>query len=95
MASERMKARERHLKKYSDKYGDRLLEYKKAVKESSTYQDKMKNMLAAQAYKNASLVKQRTRCRLCGRPRGVYKFFQLCRMCIRKHMQFIPGLMKY
>ncbi|MBC7337885.1 MAG: type Z 30S ribosomal protein S14, partial [Clostridia bacterium] len=38
----------------------------------------------------------RNRCRICGRPRGVYRRFGLCRICIRKlaDQGMIPGLMK-
>ncbi|HEX9824397.1 MAG TPA: type Z 30S ribosomal protein S14 [Actinomycetota bacterium] len=38
----------------------------------------------------------RTRCRRCGRPRAVYRRFQLCRLCFRKlaHAGEIPGVTK-
>ena len=29
-------------------------------------------------------VRYRNRCRLCGRPRGYIRKFQLCRLCFRK-----------
>ncbi len=29
-------------------------------------------------------VRQRSRCRLCGRTRSVYKKFELCRLCFRE-----------
>ena len=29
-------------------------------------------------------VRERTRCRLCGRPRAVYRKFDLCRLCFRE-----------
>ncbi|MEK6544843.1 MAG: type Z 30S ribosomal protein S14 [Elusimicrobiota bacterium] len=36
------------------------------------------------------------RCRLCGRARGVYRDFGLCRICTRQlaHKGHIPGLRK-
>lgn len=36
------------------------------------------------------------RCRLCGRPRGVYQKFGMCRACLRKFamMGYFPGLEK-
>ncbi len=36
------------------------------------------------------------RCQLCGRVRGVYRKFQICRICLRNlaHEGKIPGLMK-
>ncbi|MCX7702880.1 MAG: type Z 30S ribosomal protein S14 [Planctomycetota bacterium] len=36
------------------------------------------------------------RCQICGRPRGYYRKFQLCRICLRNlaHKGEIPGLRK-
>ncbi|OGG45945.1 MAG: 30S ribosomal protein S14 [Candidatus Handelsmanbacteria bacterium RIFCSPLOWO2_12_FULL_64_10] len=36
------------------------------------------------------------RCQLCGRARGYYRKFQLCRLCFRKHANQgeIPGVRK-
>ncbi len=36
------------------------------------------------------------RCMACGRPRGYYRKFGLCRICLREdaHRGFIPGLTK-
>ena len=41
-------------------------------------------------------VRHRNRCELCGRPRGYYRKFRLCRLCFRKlaHRGEIPGVMK-
>ncbi|MEY2742431.1 MAG: hypothetical protein RIS21_799 [Planctomycetota bacterium] len=38
----------------------------------------------------------RRRCTLCGRPRGVYQKFGICRCCFRKlaHKGEIPGVRK-
>ena len=38
----------------------------------------------------------RNRCQICGRPRGYYRDFGLCRICLRKmaHEGLIPGLKK-
>ncbi len=38
----------------------------------------------------------RNRCQICGRPRGYYRDFGLCRICLRKmgHEGLIPGLRK-
>lgn len=40
--------------------------------------------------------KYRNRCRICGRPRGFYRDFGLCRICLRKlaHNGEIPGVRK-
>jgi small subunit ribosomal protein S14 len=41
-------------------------------------------------------VQDYTRCQRCGRPRSVYRFFGLCRICIREqaHKGELPGLKK-
>lgn len=45
---------------------------------------------------NASPVRFKRRCSCCGRPRGVYRKFGICRLCLRKHaMQgLVPGVEK-
>lgn len=41
-------------------------------------------------------VRHRNRCRICGRPRGYYRKFGICRLCLRKLALEgrIPGLKK-
>ena len=41
-------------------------------------------------------VRVRTRCKLCGRPRAVYRKFDLCRLCFRELSLEgkIPGITK-
>jgi small subunit ribosomal protein S14 len=41
-------------------------------------------------------VRVRNRCKLCGRPRGYLRRFQLCRICFREHALAgqIPGVVK-
>jgi small subunit ribosomal protein S14 len=41
-------------------------------------------------------VRLRNRCRLCGRPRGYLRKFQMCRICFRGHALRgeIPGVVK-
>ncbi|MCX6582362.1 MAG: type Z 30S ribosomal protein S14 [Candidatus Aminicenantes bacterium] len=41
-------------------------------------------------------VRSRIRCRICGRPRGVYRKFELCRLCFRELALKgeIPGIIK-
>jgi small subunit ribosomal protein S14 len=41
-------------------------------------------------------VRVRNRCRLCGRPRGYLRRFQLCRICFREQALAgkIPGVVK-
>jgi small subunit ribosomal protein S14 len=46
--------------------------------------------------RNESKCRVRNRCQDCGRPRGTYRKYGLCRMCIRKFAMngLIPGLRK-
>ena len=41
-------------------------------------------------------VRHRNRCKLCGRPRGYIRRFQLCRICFRERALAgqIPGVVK-
>ena len=41
-------------------------------------------------------VRAYTRCRVCGRPRSVYRKFGLCRICLRDkaHRGELPGITK-
>ncbi len=41
-------------------------------------------------------VRLHNRCRICGRPRGFYRDFGLCRCCLRQmaHQGMIPGVTK-
>ncbi|KKU49142.1 MAG: 30S ribosomal protein S14 type Z [candidate division WWE3 bacterium GW2011_GWB1_47_11] len=42
------------------------------------------------------VVREYTRCKLCGRPRAVYRRFKLCRICFRElaHKGELPGVKK-
>lgn len=42
------------------------------------------------------LIRIRLRCRICGRPRAVYRKFGICRICFREMASFglIPGVKK-
>lgn len=48
------------------------------------------------APRNKSLIRVRNRCRFCGRPRGTYRKFGLCRIHLREaaNKGAIPGLKK-
>lgn len=41
-------------------------------------------------------IRMRNRCRLCGRPRGYLRKFQMCRICFRDHALRgeVPGVVK-
>jgi small subunit ribosomal protein S14 len=51
---------------------------------------------AKQAKKPKFAVRHHNICKVCGRPRGYYRKFQLCRICLRKYALAgdIPGVTK-
>lgn len=53
-------------------------------------------MFAQMKKKPKFKVRQKSRCRNCGRPRAFYRKFQLCRICLRKFALSgdIPGVTK-
>ena len=54
------------------------------------------SQFAKMAKKPKWKVRVRNRCRLCGRPRGYLRKFQMCRICFRGHALRgeIPGVVK-
>ena len=55
-----------------------------------------KKSMIAREYNRKYQNRVRNRCRLCGRPRGYYRRFGLCRICLREEALKgnIPGLAK-
>ncbi len=55
-----------------------------------------KSLIVKAARKQKFKVREYNRCASCGRPRGIYRKFGLCRLCLRKHALKgeIPGLVK-
>ncbi len=55
-----------------------------------------KSLIAKQKRKSKYKVREYHRCLRCGRARGYYRKFGLCRICLRElaHKGEIPGLVK-
>jgi small subunit ribosomal protein S14 len=55
-----------------------------------------KSMIVKAARPQKYKTRVRTRCNRCGRPRAVYRKFELCRICLRElaHEGAIPGMTK-
>ena len=55
-----------------------------------------KSLIAKAKRKQKFAVRQYNRCRRCGRPRGFYRKFGLCRICFRELASEgkIPGIRK-
>lgn len=98
MAKQSMIAREDKRAKTVAKYAAKRAELKKAsVNMSLSFDERMDAMdKLAKLPRNASPARQRKRCRLTGRPHGVYRKFGLSRNMLRElAMQGdVPGLRK-
>lgn len=69
----------------------------KAVDIHLEYEERMAAQQALQALpRDANPVRQQRRCRMCGRPRGVYRKFGLCRIHLREYAMDakVPGITK-
>jgi len=55
-----------------------------------------KSLVAKQKREQKFSVREYSRCVRCGRPRGYYRKFKLCRVCLRElaHKGEIPGVKK-
>ncbi len=62
----------------------------KHIEDSKRHPDKVKPMTPRQR------IRVRMRCKLCGRPRAVYRKFGICRICFRDMASngLIPGVKK-
>jgi len=98
MAKQSMIEREKKRAKVVAKFATKRSALKEAsVDMTKSYEERMDAMEKLAALpRNASPVRQRNRCRLTGRPHGVYKKFGLSRNMLRElAMQGdIPGLRK-
>ncbi len=55
-----------------------------------------KSQLAKMKKKPKFKVREKNRCKRCGRPRGYYRYFGLCRLCVRELALKgeLPGVIK-
>lgn len=98
MASARMIARSRKLDKMSQHSQATRFALKKMIVDTSlSGRERIEGMLKLQKRsRDESRVRIVRRCGCCGRPRGVFRRFRLCRMCIRRFaaLGWLPGLVK-
>ena len=84
--------------KMAEKYANRRLKLSNIVKDKSVDPEErfLASLKLAELPRNSSKVRVRNRCKLTGRPRGVYRKFGLARNELRKMASFgeIPGLVK-
>lgn len=96
MATARMKARDQQLKSLIDKGFEKRGMLRKQMKDSNLPLDQ-KMKISAQLQKrkrDESPSRHSLRCSKCGRVHGVYRQFELCRICIREvvSLGFMPGI---
>jgi small subunit ribosomal protein S14 len=97
VAKESMLMRELKRSKLVEKHRKRRAELKELIRITDDpelvekYQHQLNKLPA-----NSSRVRLTRRCQICGRPHGVYREFNLCRICLRKNGMIgnVPGLVK-
>lgn len=98
MAKVSMINRENKRSKLVDKYAAKRADLKKrSVDMSLSFEERREAMLKLQSLpRDASPVRQQSRCRITGRPHGVYRKFGLARNKLREAAMRgdIPGLVK-
>ncbi len=104
MAKKSVLAREDHRRKCVKSSAKRVAKVKKeikvALKKAMDGIDEGEVFSAMQQLnklpRDTSKARLNKRCRLCGRPRSIYRKFGLCRICLRKAAMRgdIPGLVK-
>ena len=98
MAKTSMIQRELKRTRLVAKYAGKRSELRQSVKSAdATYDEKMTAVEKLQKLpRDSSAVRQQNRCRVTGRPHGVYRKFGLCRNKIREAAMRgdIPGLVK-
>ena len=98
MAKNSMVQREVKRTRLVAKYAEKRSELKRIINSvDATYEEKMAAVQKLQSLpRDSSPVRQQNRCRVTGRPHGVYRKFGLCRNKIREAAMRgdIPGLVK-
>jgi len=98
MAKTSMVQRELKRARLAAKYAGKRSELRQIVKSAdATYDEKMAAVERLQKLpRDSAAVRQQNRCRVTGRPHGVYRKFGLCRNKIREAAMRgdIPGLVK-
>lgn len=91
----RQKKREKLASQYSDKR-NKLKEQIRQAYQSSDNSAWQLHLELQKLPRNSSPVRLNKRCGICGRPKGVYKKFGLCRICLRNYAMNgeVPGIEK-
>ena len=94
MAKKSMLARRNKRVMIEIRYAKKRANLKDVIKKSDDIEVRDEAILALQKLpRNASICRQKRRCRVCGRPRSIYRKFGLCRICLRQSLMRgdVPG----
>ena len=94
MAKKSMVARKNKIVKLNAKYLKKRLAIKESINKSESIEDAIELSEKLQKLPvNSSRSRLVRRCEQCGRPKGVYRKFNLCRMCLRSNLMRgnVPG----
>lgn len=98
MAKKSMIARENKRARLAERYVDKRAEYKAVlIDQEASFDEKMEAQRKLQTLpRDSSPARRRNRCRITGRPHGVFRKFGLCRNKLREAAMRgdIPGLVK-
>lgn len=98
MAKASMKARELKRKNLVNKVWRKRSELREKIKKQDLSYEERSAAVAklASCKRDESPIRRRSRCRVCGRSRGIYRKFGLCRIHLRECAMRgeVPGLVK-
>ena len=98
MAKKSMVAREKKRSRLATQYADKRAKYKAVlIDQEASFDEKMEAQRQLQTLpRDSSRSRGRNRCRVTGRPHGVFRKFGLCRNKLREAAMRgdIPGLVK-
>nr|WOA02338.1 ribosomal protein S14 [Gloiopeltis furcata] len=97
MAKKNMVQREKKREKLVEKYRQKRSQIKGAVKKTNKFEEQIKLQEKLQKLpRDSSPIRQRNRCWITGRSRGVYRDFGLSRHVFREmsHLCLLPGITK-
>lgn len=86
MAKKSLIAREKSREKLVKRHAEKRIKLRAAMKDAfADFDDRLDAQMQLQKLpRNTSPSRLRRRCRMCGRPRGVYRKFGLCRIHLRE-----------
>lgn len=94
MAKKSMIGRYQKVKSMVERYASKRRELKIIIKKSTNDNEVAEAQLKLEKLPVKSCsTRLNSRCTQCGRPRGVYKKFKLCRICLRQQLMTgnVPG----